>query len=185
MNAFQLVQTFFWLAISTWFGGILFVALAAPIIMRVLQDANPLLPEVLSVNLDKQHSSLLAGEIVGNILKKMVGIQLGCVIVLLLTLLLQWLVMDLSTPNKIHAIIRATLFAGAAGLFIYDRWYIWPKVWKFRQEYIDHADEPEVANPAKDQFDRYHSESVKVLFIQLVLISLMIVFSTVITPRPV
>ena len=32
-----------------------------------------------------------------------------------------------------------------------------------RKQYIDHADEPEIANPAKDQFDRYHGESVTAL----------------------
>src|SRR5688500_14105663 len=130
MNAFLLVQTFFWLAISTWFGGALFIALAAPVIMRVTRGAEPLLPTVLSVNLDNQHGSLLAGEIVGSILKKMASVQLGCAIILFLMLLLQWLVMDLSVRNKIHAVIRSTLFVGATGLFIYDRWVIWPKVWK-------------------------------------------------------
>ena len=38
-----------------------------------------------------------------------------------------------------------------------------PKTAEARKQYIDHADEPEVANPAKDQFDRYHGESVTAL----------------------
>jgi hypothetical protein len=183
MSAFLLVQTFFWLALSTWFGGVLFVALAAPIIMRVTRESDLILPKVLSVNLENQHASLLAGEIVGGILKKLAGIQMGCAVVLFLTLLLQWFVMDRRMENKLHAIIRACLFVGAVAILVYDRRAIWPRVWKYRQEYLDHADEPELANPAKEQFDRYHAESMWMVFIVLVLLSLMIVFSITITPR--
>lgn len=104
------------------------MALAAPIIMRVTRDSDLILPKVLSVNLENQHASLLAGEIVGGILKKLAGIQMGCAVVLFLTLLLQWFVMDLSMRNKLHAIIRACLFLGAAAVLVYDRRAIWPKV---------------------------------------------------------
>ena len=34
-----------------------------------------------------------------------------------------------------------------------------------RQEYIDHADEPEKANPALDELNKYQAESTRVLFI--------------------
>ena len=60
---------------------------------------------------------------------------------------------------------------------MYDWRAVWPKVWKFRQEYIDHADEPDVANPAKDQFDRYHGESVRLLSIRLAILLGMVLFS--------
>ena len=49
-----------------------------------------------------------------------------------------------------------------AALVVYDTWFVWPRIQTFRQEYIDHADEPDVANPAKEQFDRYHQESVHI-----------------------
>src|SRR5262249_26236408 len=151
MTAFLLVQTFYWLALSTWFGGILFVAIAAPVIMQVTRDAEPLLPKVLSVNLENQHGSLLAGEIVGSILRKMASIQIGCAAILLITLILQWFVMDISTTNKFHGVLRICFFVGAVAVHFYDRFVIWPKVWRHRQEYLDHADEPEVANPAREQ----------------------------------
>ena len=53
---------------ATWFGGVLFVAVAAPIIFRTVRESNPVLPTVLSVNLENQHGTLLAGSIVGNLL---------------------------------------------------------------------------------------------------------------------
>lgn len=183
MTAFQLVQTFYWLALSTWFGGVLFVAVAAPIIFRTVRDANPILPNVLSVNLENQHASLLAGSIVGNILRVLSGVQLGCATVVLLMLISQWLVMDLSTRNVLAGIIRSTLFVGAVVFVLYDRYIVWPKVWKWRDEYIQHADEPDVANPAKDEFDRLHRLSVWLMFVTLILLSLMIVFSSTISPN--
>ena len=67
-------------------------------------------------------------------------------------------------------------------MMLYDRRFVWPRAWHYRQEYIENADVPEIANAAKDQFDRYDRESVRVLFIIVVLLSLMVVFSSYITP---
>ncbi len=52
MAGFQLIQIVFWLALSTWFGAVLFIAVAAPIIFRTVRESNPVLPMVLSVNLE-------------------------------------------------------------------------------------------------------------------------------------
>ena len=184
MTAFQLVQTIYWLALSTWFGGVLFVAVAARVIFRTVREANPILPTVLSVNLENEHGSLLAGSIVGNLLRMLSSIQLGCAAAVLVTLISQWFTMDHSRMNVSHGIIRSVFFVGAVVLMAYDRWLVWPKAWKYRQEYVEHADEPEVANPAKEQFDRYHRESVTVLTAILAMLSLMVVFSAVVTPAP-
>ena len=60
-DLFQLVQIVYWLALATWFGGVLFVAIAAPAVFRTVRENNPVLPHVLSVNLEGQHGTLLAG----------------------------------------------------------------------------------------------------------------------------
>jgi hypothetical protein len=182
ISGFLLVQTIYWLALCIWLGGQLFVAIAAPIIHRTVRDSRPILPDVLSVNLENEHGSLLAGCIVGNILRVLSTVQLWCAGVILLTLVGQWLLMAYTRENIIHGIIRSSLFVGAIVLAAYDRWIVWPKAWRFRQEYIDHADEPEIANPAKDEFDRYHRESMRVMFIVLGLLSLMVVFSSTVRP---
>ena len=54
---------------------------------------------------------------------------------------------------------------------------------RHRQEFIDHADEPEVANPAKDEFDRGQRRSVTLLMAVLFLLLGIILFSGNITPR--
>jgi hypothetical protein len=183
MILFMLVQTVYWIALSVWFGGLMFISIIWPIIYRTIADADPTLPTVLSVNLEKSHGSLLAGNIVANILRLFSAVQLGCAGALLVMLLAQWGVMDLSQRNKLHAIIRSVLFLLAAAVVIYDRYAVWPRVMEHRQTYIDHADEPDIANPAKDQFDRYQGEEMRLLFFQIILLSLLMIFSGVVTPR--
>jgi hypothetical protein len=175
--AFQAVQIAYWIALATWFGGVLFVAVAAPIIFRTVNDADPTLPKVLSVNLDGQHATLLAGTIVANLLSTLSRVQVICAGVLALAILAQWFFVDLTGANIVPPIMRTAMFLAAAALALYDWWFVWPKIQRYRQEYIDHADEPDVANPAKEQFDRYHAESVSILRNVLFLLLGIILFS--------
>ena len=77
-DLFQLVQIVYWLALATWFGGVLFVAMAVPAIFRTVGENNPVLPHVLSVNLEGQHGTLLSGSIVGSLLARLARVQLIC-----------------------------------------------------------------------------------------------------------
>ena len=173
----QIVQILYWLALSTWFGGVLFVAVAAPIIFRTVREANPVLPDVLSVNLEGQHGSLLAGSIVGNLLAMLYRVQIACAAVLLIMLILQWFLIPQTSANLFGGIVRSALFLAAAALAAYDRFVLWPRIWSNRQTYIDNADNPDVANPAKELFDRYHRESVTILSVILFLLLGIILFS--------
>jgi hypothetical protein len=174
---FELVQIAYWLALSTWFGSVLFAVLAAPVVLRRVRQSNPILPTVLSVNLEGQHGTLLGGAIIGGMHDLLMRIQLIAAAVLLPALVAQWMLVDLSGLNVILPILRTALYVPAVLLVVYDWRYLWPKVWSYRQQYIDHADEPEVANPALDQFDRYQSESLSVLRNVLFLLLGMVLFS--------
>src|SRR4051794_14075857 len=111
---FQAVQIAYWLALSTWFGGVLFVAVAAPVVFRTIRDADPTLPKVLSVNLDGQHATLLAGTIVGNILEVLRRVQVLCAGVLLLAIVGQWFLIDRGDKEQfVSAIVRSALYLGA------------------------------------------------------------------------
>jgi hypothetical protein len=179
---FQFVQIAYWLALATWFGAVLFVALAPPVILRTMRDTKPVLPNVLSVNLEGQHGTLLAGTIMGNLIGPLVRLQLVCAGVLLVALAAQWFLIDLSGSNVIPPILRSVLYIAAVVLLLYDWRVVWPKMWKYRQEYIDHADEPDVANPALDQFDRYQAESLRTLMIITCVLLGIILFSAAIQP---
>lgn len=172
---FPLVQIVYWLALSTWFGGVLFLAIAAPIIFRTVRESDPLLPTVLSVNLEGQHSTLLAGSIVSNLIGAFIRIELFCAAAVLVCLVVQ-LVRD--WQDRTAGVARAAMFTAAVVFTLYNWRIVWPRIRQHRAEYIEHADEPEIANPAREQFDRYHRESVILLMIVLATLLGMIMFST-------
>jgi|SRR5581483_9432769 len=173
---FIVVQILFWMALSTWFGAVLFVVLAPPIILRTVRESNPLLPSVLSVNLEGQHSTLLAGSIVGQLMQPLIWLELACAGVLLLALVGQWLILDPHGSDLLLPILRTALYLAATVFLIYKWRIVWPAMWKYRQEYLDHADEPDVANPALDQLDRYQGESNTIMRNMLFLLIGMILF---------
>jgi hypothetical protein len=77
------------------------------------------------------------------------------------------------------------LLIAAAVVVLCDWRLVWPRLWRYRQEFIDHADEPEKANPAKDKFDHYQRQSVKLLELLLFLLLGMVLFSVAASPTPV
>ncbi len=176
---FQIVQIVYWLALSTWFGGVLFVAMSAPVIFRIIRQNSPILPTVLSVNLENQHGTLLAGSIVAELLAMLLRTELVCAAALFISMIGQWFVAD---RNQLGSLVRSALFLGATGLVVYDWRFLGPRIRKYREEYIEHADEPELANAAREQFDRYHRESVTILSILLFLLLGMVLFSADIAP---
>jgi len=177
-----LIQTLYWLALSTWFGGVLFIAVAAPVIFRTVREGNPVLPTVLSVNMEGQHGTLLAGTIVANLLALFTRIGMFCAIVLAVVLGGQWLFAPpASNTAAVFMTLKSAFFLAAVGLVVFDAYFIAPKIQKHRQTYLDHADEPEIANPAKDAFDRHHRESVTVLSVVLMFLLGMIVFGGTLT----
>lgn len=177
----QIIQIIYWLALSSWFGGVLFIALSAPVIFRTVTDANPMLPTVLSVNLEHQHATLLGGTIVSRLLRMLRRIEIACAAVLLLMLILQWIFISRSTGSMIQGIVRSALYIAAVLLVVYDQLLLSPRIEQARQDYLDNADDPDIANPAKELFDRYHRDSVNALAIRLFLLLGMILFSVAVT----
>jgi hypothetical protein len=175
---FQIIQILYWLALSTWFGGVFFIILAARVIMRTVEEHKPILPHVLAVNLDGQHGTLLGGTIIGNVLNVFTRVELVCAGTLTLAIFAQWFMIDVRNQAVlISAILRSALLVAASGAVAYDWWFLWPRIWKSRQTFLDHADEPETANPAKDEFDRYQRESVFLLEILIFLLLGIVLFS--------
>ena len=179
---FDLVQIIYWLALSTWFGGVLFIAVAAPVIMRVMQEEKPVLPRVLSVNLEGQHGELLGGGVIGRIMEVLFRVELTCAAALLLTIVAQWVLLQPSGPFLMLPIVRTAVYLGAVGMLIYHWRVLWPRMWKVRQEYIDNADNVDVANAALDRLDRLQGEGHTVLLILGGLLLGLIAFSANLRP---
>jgi hypothetical protein len=183
---FQLVQVVYWLALSTWFGGVLFIAVAQQVIFRTVRENKPMLPHVLSVNLEGQHGTLLAGTIVASLITALARIELVCAGVLLAAIGGQWFLIDLTVPwNKASAFVRSGLYLAATFIVIYDWRFLWPRISKYRQEFIENADEPEKANPALEQLNRYQRESISLLSILVFLLLGIVLFSSGITGQSV
>lgn len=183
---FQFMQTIYWSGLATWFGAALFIAVAAPVVFRVVREHDPTLPAVLSVNLDAQHSTLLASTIVARIMQAMTRASLTCAAMVFVGLVAQVAILrpPLGSPSLVWFVIRATFFLAAVGMLIYDWRGVSPRLFHYRQEYIEHADNPDVANAAKDHFDRLSRESVNVLFIQTLLLLGLILASANISFQP-
>lgn len=179
---YQFVQAAFWLALSTWFGGTLFITLAASAIFRTLKDQNPILPQVLAVNLEGQHGTLLGSNIMSALFASLAKIQLLCAIVTLLALASHFFLTDTTGQNLYAAILRLTLALLAIGTTAYDRFIIHPRLTKHRQDYLDHADEPDLANPAKEAFDKDQQATLTTLLILTSLLAGLIFFAAPITP---
>ena len=174
-----LVHIFYWLSLAMWFGGSVFVAVAAPVIFRVVREGDPTLPTVLSVNLEGQHATLLAGSIVSDLLRALSRLALICAAVLAGTIILEWIIVILNRGDLILPLIRTGLFVAAVGLVVYDARSLRPRVEASRREYIDNADDPDIANPAKDKFDHLHRESVTVLQYLIFLLLGLVLFSAI------
>jgi len=182
----QLVQTVYWLALSVWFGGAMFIGVAVQVIHRTVRENNPVLPHVLSVNLEGQHSTLLGGTIVGNLIAALARVELACAAVLFMVMGSQWFLVDLSdTWIKISAFVRSALFLAATAIVAYDGWVLWPRIIKTRQTFIDNADDPEKANPAIERLDRLQRDSETLLMILVFLLLGIILFSGNIYHRPI
>src|SRR5580658_543415 len=141
---FQLVQIFYWSALAIWFGGVLFVAIGGRVIFATVQQNKPYLTEVLSVNMEGQHGTLLAGTIVGSLMTYYIRVELLCAGTLLLTTLMQYFLVDLrDSAVLVDTLLRSLLLVAAVMALVYDWRVLWPKIWEYRQTFLDHADEPD------------------------------------------
>lgn len=172
---FLSVQFVYWLALATWLGSLMFVAITTPIIFRTVRENDPTLPMVLSVNLEGEHSTVLAGSIVANVLQALVRIQLLCAGVLILGMIAQW--WALYSTQLAPLAIRTALLVAASGLLIYDWKVVSPRIFRHRQEYIDNADNPEKADAARQLFNRYQREGITVMMLSLFAIMGLLLFS--------
>ena len=98
------------ISLSSWFGGVLFIAAGVPIIFRTVRQSDPLLPTVLSVNLEGQHATLLANTIVGNLLSMLFKLGIGCAVALVITVIGQWCTLDMHQEDvKTFCAVRSIL----------------------------------------------------------------------------
>lgn len=179
---FQLVQAAYWLALSLWFGSAAFVAIAANSIFETLKQEKPTLGHVLAVNLEDQHGVLLGSSIMSRLLGTIGLVQLVTAGVVIALTGVQFAIADVRGSNQGAAIIRIVLALAAGALVAYDRFSLAPRLAKLRATYIENADTPETANPAKDAFDRDQQFALTILMAMVGILAGLILFSSAIVP---
>ncbi len=177
-----LIDTLYWRARAPGFGCVLTSAIVPPIVFRKIREADPTLPRVLSVNLDKQHSTLLAGDVVREILQVLFRLEAICAIGFLLPLVGKWFYVDRSGVLILLPLMVTALYVLAMAFLFYGWRVVWPKVIDHRTKYLEHADEPDIANAELDQFDRYSNELFAVVRNMLFALLGTILFSAVLRP---
>ncbi len=171
-----LVLACFWIALSVWLGGVLFIAMATPIIHMTCSEADPTIANIRSVNLEEQHGTLLAGTIMGRLLKQLGTVQLICAGICLISLMALAAAGNLN--DRVTDALRALLLLAATGLALWERFTLSPRLMAARDEFVLYADEPELANPAKDRMDRLQEGSARLLMISAALLVGAVVFSS-------
>jgi hypothetical protein len=161
----QLVQTFYWAGLSTWFGAALFLMLATPIILRVLREEDPTLPRVLSVNLDSQHATLLALNLIGHLMQALTRVGLICAGAVLLGLISQALATTGSGAQVIRLIARTMLFLVGTGIALFEWLSLSRRVNHVRDQYIEYADDTDRAMKHRAVFERLHRQRMNLLFV--------------------
>lgn len=181
---YQAVQILYWLVLSSWFGSLMFLALAAPIVFRTVRKLEVRSGLYTDPSLQDDQTSIVAGDIVGSILARLAQLQMMCAVALLPLMILQLLLINLAGPNLIAALLRAVLWLILVVLLQYEWRSHYPRTWKLRQEFLNNADDPDVANPAREAFEREHRRSEQLFLVTICLLIGMVMLSANITPRP-
>ncbi|MDB5294231.1 MAG: hypothetical protein JWO31_214, partial [Phycisphaerales bacterium] len=154
-----------------------FGAMAAPVVFRSLEEADPTLPTVLSVNLDRQHAALLAMTVNTQLWARLAWVQLVCAGGLLVAIVVQWALLGGGDKAVTVGLIRSVLYVAAVGLLVYGWRVVWPRTAGHRRAYVENADDPEVALPARDQLMRSYREGEVVQLVLATVLSALILFS--------
>lgn len=179
---YQVVQILYWLVLSIWVGSAIFLVLAAPVVFRVVRHHNVRLPDISAAALRDDHPTLLAGDIVAALLGRLAQVQLVCLCAMLPLLIVSALFSS-GTLQWVTLAEKSALYLLTAGLVLYDRQKRFPATLKARQQYIEHADEPEVAQPAKANFDVLHHAGTRAYQMIVFLLLLLVLVSANPEPR--
>lgn len=158
---YQLIQILYWLFLSIWVGSTVYVAYAVPVVFRVVRRREVRLPDVTAEALRDEHETLLAGDIVAGLLGRLGQIQIICICAMLPLLAVGTLFVQ-DWLDGLTLAAKAALYLTASWLIFSDWRKRLPITLNARQRYIDHADEPAIAEQAKAEYERLHRAGSRV-----------------------
>ncbi len=178
-DGLTVIAIVYWLALAGWFGSVLFVVASAATVHRVVEEADPTLPTVLSVNLEGRHAALLGGRIVGDLLGKLWTIEVVAIVMLALATVGEWLLVLRDDGNTLLPMVRALLLVVASAAAVYGNKVLRARAEKHRARYVEVADEPEAAEESAEQFNRDQAEASSMLLLELGALAGLVLFAAI------
>lgn len=180
---YQAVQILYWLVLSAWFGSLVFLVLAAPIVFRTVRKLEVRSGLYSDPSLQDEQTTIVAGDIVGAVLARLAQLQMVCAIALLPLMIAQLLLINLAGSNLVAAALRISLLLITIVLLHYEWRAHYPRTWRLRQEFLNNTDDPDAANTAREAFEKEHRRSEQMFLVTICLLIGLVMLSANITPR--
>jgi hypothetical protein len=178
-DGLTVIAIFYWLALAAWFGSVLFVAATTAIIHRTVEEADPTLPTVLSVNLEGRHAALLGGRIVGDLLSRLWTIEVLAMLVLAITTLGEWLYVLNGGRDVLLPAVRTVLLVAAGVAAWYGNRHLRSKAEAHRDQYVEVADDPEASQAEAEQFNAAQANASSMLVFELGALAGLVLFTAI------
>jgi hypothetical protein len=168
MLAFRLVQGFYWLFLGAWFGALVMLVIAAAITFKTVRSYQPVITTAPynDPGLNAPHADVLAGGVVGNVLRGLAVVQIVCALGVLLCIVLQCTAFADRLAGGLTGLpnlLRILLVAVPVLCLAIDVSIISPRVWHYRVQMYNPALSVEVRAAARQQFDVYHKLDERVV----------------------
>lgn len=156
------------LFLGTWFGAMVMLIIAAAITFKTVAAYRPTLgaePYARLTEIDAGAKypigvRVLAGGIVGNVLKGLRGISLVCAAAVAVCLVLQW---TLWPVRGWANLVRTVLIAAATAVVLIDMAVISPRVWRERAVMYDPDQSAADRAAAQSRFERMHKLNERIV----------------------
>lgn len=182
LTGFRLVQGFYWLSLGSWFGAMLMLVIAATVTFKTVRahqvtlGAEPYNHPAFA----QQADGILAGGIVGNVLKGLGRLQIICAAAVVLAVVLQCTVFADRIPGGVLGagnLIRVLLILIPVGVLVVDQAVITPRVWEHRAVMYDPDQSEQARTEARAQFDRYHKLNERIVGTAMLLLAVSVIAS--------
>jgi hypothetical protein len=157
-----LVNGVYWLGLGAWLGALVMLAVAAAITFKTTRQVSPLLvqPEYNLPESAGQGSNILAGLIVGNVIKGLAAVQVICAVLVFAGVAAQgWTARQaIKAWPKLNRLRVGLLIVPLAALAV-SMGYIMPRMWEERTAMYNPELTQDVRKEARARFDGLHKMS--------------------------
>ncbi|MDX1682951.1 MAG: DUF4149 domain-containing protein [Phycisphaeraceae bacterium] len=188
--AYRMTQGVYYLFGGIWVGALVMLAISAAITFRTVRTHQPYLTDgpYARPALAEKAPEILAGGIVGNVLKSLNRVQGVCGLLVALCVVAQCTVFrdrlagGLLGPGNLA---RLGLLAVVALVALANAWWVQPQVWHWRQQLYDASREAEQRAVAQADFDHWHKRSERLAAASLFLVAAAMLISPLAFKDPV